>query len=78
MKKIMLFLYQLGSSYGSMPLSQKKEVVVRWLAWVPFEKELSPVKDINLELMGGPGGNPADAFCLSKSMNTANGVSLRC
>lgn len=67
---------RLGSSYGSMPLSQKKEVVVRWLAWVPFEKELSPVKDINLELMGGPGGNPADAFCLSKSMNTANGQPL--
>ena len=51
-----------------MPLSQKKEIVARWLVWVPFEGELSAVKDITLELLGGPSGNPADSFCLSSKL----------
>ena len=53
-----------------MPLTQKKEVVARWLVWVPFEKDLSAVKDVTLELMGGPGANPANPFCLTKNANS--------
>ena len=53
-----------------MPLTQKKEVVARCLVWVPFEKDLSAVKDVTLELMGGPGANPANSFCLTRNANS--------
>ena len=71
---MVLILLQLGSSFGSMPLSQKREVIVRWLVWVPFEKALPAVQDMTLELEGGPKGNPANPFCLSARPNQSNEV----
>ena len=49
-----------------MPLSQKREVIARWLVWVPFERGSIENKDFTLELAGGPGINPANSFCLTK------------
>ena len=58
-----------------MPLSQKREVIVRWLVWVPFEKSLPAVQDMTIELAGGPKGNPANPLCLSARLNQNTEVS---
>eukprot|EP00112_Aurelia_sp_Birch-Aquarium-sp1_P012360 Seg26.6 transcript_id=Seg26.6/GoldUCD/mRNA.D3Y31 product=Nephrocystin-4 protein_id=Seg26.6/GoldUCD/D3Y31 len=57
---------RLGSSFSSVPLSQRREVIARWLVWVPFERGSIENKDFTLELAGGPGINPANSFCLTK------------
>eukprot|EP00795_Rhopilema_esculentum_P007191 gene7191-12860_t len=60
---------RLGSSFGSMPLSQKTEVIARWLVWNPFESELPAVADVTVDLAGGPGANPSHSFCFTRKVS---------
>ena len=65
---------QLGSSFGSMPLSQKTEVIARWLVWNPFESELPAVADVTVDLAGGPGANPSHSFCFTRKVSNIEEV----
>ena len=58
--------FQLGSSFGSMPLAKKISIAVRLAVWVPFENGAIGNKNISLELTGGLGPNPYSSMILAE------------
>ncbi len=51
-----------------MPLSQKQEIIARWLVWLPYENGAIENKEFTLQLTGCPVGNPANSLCFSKKL----------